>query len=118
MPKYEVIREFYRVVTVEGGVRETIESEHADHMEALRIGFALVAKGQYAKVQRVAAHEPVSLPKPDDFAALFAPTRGETITGEVTIPGPSSFQHDPRLSRYHPVNGWVVPEFIEIEDPA
>jgi hypothetical protein len=38
----------------------------------------------------------------------------ETETGRVDIPGPHSFAHDPALSRYHPNNGWVVPDRIDV----
>lgn len=37
----------------------------------------------------------------------------ETITGIMVIE-PPSWRNNPDLSRYHPNNGWVIPEFLEI----
>ena len=38
--------------------------------------------------------------------------KGQTVTGEFKVNIPTSFADE--LSRYSPVNGWVVPEEIEI----
>jgi len=38
---------------------------------------------------------------------------GQTVTGEKHI-GPEHFSKDVELSRYNPVNGWVIPETTPI----
>lgn len=38
--------------------------------------------------------------------------KGQTVTGEYKVDIPTSFTDE--LSRYSPVNGWVIPEEIEI----
>ena len=38
--------------------------------------------------------------------------KGQTVTGEYKVSIPTSFADE--LSRYSPVNGWVIPEEIEI----
>ncbi len=38
--------------------------------------------------------------------------KGQTVTGEYKVDIPTSFADE--LSRYSPVNGWVIPEEIEI----
>lgn len=38
--------------------------------------------------------------------------KGQTVTGEYVVNIPTNFADE--LSRYNPVNGWVIPEQIEI----
>lgn len=38
-----------------------------------------------------------------------------TITGETVISGMPHFTDAKALGRYHPVNGWVIPESIEVQ---
>jgi hypothetical protein len=38
---------------------------------------------------------------------------GEKVTGVVWV-GPEHFSSDVELSRYNPVNGWEIPEMVEL----
>lgn len=64
------------------------------------------------EVQRVTTHE--SVPIWSEYPELGSIT--ETVTGRVTVPAPGQIAEDVGLSRYHPVNGWSVPETLEIKD--
>lgn len=42
-------------------------------------------------------------------------TLHEIVTGTIFISSPGTLAQSPELSRYHPVNGWVIPDSIEIK---
>lgn len=50
----------------------------------------------------------------DDCLSFLSGNLRYKVTGEACIPGPASMMMNPGLSRYHPVNGWVVPESIDV----
>lgn len=58
-------------------------------------------------VQRVTLHEPIDL-------GVFG-TRSETVTGEVVIQGVTRIARTSTISRWHPNNGWCVPETITVD---
>lgn len=95
------IREYYRV----GGARGECFDDLA---AAVRGAFATAAQGNYASitVERVTVHEP--------YADGVWGQVTETVTGEISIPGPAHYMQRPELSRYHPVNGWAIPETITV----
>ena len=46
------------------------------------------------------------------YETEFDGYKGQTVTGEYKVNIPSNFTGE--FSRYNPVNGWVIPEEIEI----
>lgn len=110
----KVLGEYYTVATdvgsgahLRGKTREgRYETISAAVEAAMRI---TLDRKVSCKVLRITEHEPVKL-------NLFGFDETETVTGEVMIPGPRSYNYDPALSRYHPVNGWVVPDVISFEE--
>ena len=123
MPTVKTTGEYYTVATdtgsgaaLRGETREGRFEHISDAVEsAMRI---TLDRCVGCNVLRVTTHEPI----PDPTIALngmFGPSEMtcETVTGQVSIPGPRSYAFSPALSRYHPVNGWVVPETIEIDEP-
>lgn len=107
--KVKVVREFYRVETA--GMEPASYENLADAARDA-IGKALVTKAKGVGIMRVTEHEPVTFGNEMDL--LFPPVT-ETVTGEVFVPAVSSYIWAPGLSRYHPVNGWAVPETIEVD---
>jgi hypothetical protein len=114
-----VTGEYYTVLTdvgsgaaMRGETREGRYDNIADAIEAaMRI---ILDRGVGCNVQRITTHEPVML----SLDSIFGTETTETVTGEVRVPGPRSYNFDPELSRYHPVNGWEIPETIEFGDNA
>lgn len=104
----KVVGEYYRV----GGPR----GERFDSIgDAVRGAFAMAVRDNYysISVERVTVHEPV-LGREGSFESLCGPI-SETVTGKISIKGPAHYISLPELSRYHPVNGWVLPDTIEID---
>lgn len=103
----KVTGEYYRV--------ETAPSHHAQYdgpfaspVEAIKHAMRLHVEDKFVgDVQRVTTHEPAQ--------SGFGETVIETVTGRIKVPGPRSWDHDPNMSRYNPVNGWVIPKTIEIK---
>ena len=128
MATVKVISESYRVYpTGKRWVNATMESgeyvgakpaDYQDHdgmMDAVKHAFRIAGDmGCDVMVDRVTRHEPLSeeMDRSNIWLAISA-GRTETITGVLYIPMPHFT--DPSLSRYHPNNGWVIPETIEIE---
>ena len=117
MPTARTTGEYYRVVTDLGASRPVVLPERFDDpCDAARAAMRRVLDtGRSCDIERVTTHEPV------ERHILGAPTEGwppeivaETVTGRVTIPGPEGYARRPEMSRYHPVNGWAVPETIEV----
>jgi hypothetical protein len=104
-----VTREYYYV------------GEYADRREFDEMGKAVeylysrIFAGNYhaLSIHRVTEFERTA-EEMNSFEGMFDDYRQVTTT--VTIQGPASLYSMPELSRYHPVNGWVVPETIEIND--
>lgn len=92
--------------------------EYVDHdkmMDAVRHALKIASEiGCDIIVDRVTHHEPITeeMAPNDLFGELVG--RAETVTGELYIPM-SDFRNAPELSRYHPNNGWVLPQTIEIK---
>jgi hypothetical protein len=105
----KVTREYYYVG--EYGDRREFE----EMREAVAYLYARIFAGNY---HHLSIHRVTEFERPagevDSFEALFDSYRQVTTT--VTIQGPASLYGMPELSRYHPVNGWIVPETIEIDD--
>lgn len=101
--RLKVEREYYRI-----GPRGR---EYESPGEAVRAAFIAAAEGNMRSisVERVTVHEPYDGP--------IGPIT-ETVTGEISIPGPALLARASALARYHPVNGWEVPEEIEIDIDA
>jgi hypothetical protein len=116
-----VTGEYYRVSLGDGGVgglpaRRPLPVRYKGPRDALRAGFVEMIDGwKTVYVQRVTEHETVG---EDAEIALWADDgpRSETVTGEILIPTPGAYEWTPELSRYSPVNGWVVPDTINVED--
>jgi hypothetical protein len=104
--KAKVFEEFYRIV--DHGHRTL--KDRLKYDDVYREAFKIVGeKGGTVCVQRVTI---VSTPD-DDFWKVFGDGTGKTeaITGSVSV-GVPHFATDP-LGRYHPVNGWVIPDEID-----
>jgi hypothetical protein len=105
-----VTGEYYRVVSDIGAGRPAIEGPFASPAAAIERAMRITLdERQGCAVERVTVHEPYEALTGAGFAMV-----AETVTGRITVPGPRSWDHDPQLSRYHPVNGWVVPAEIEV----
>jgi hypothetical protein len=39
----------------------------------------------------------------------------ETVAGTLIVAGPAQLAEDPAMSRYDPVNGWLLPDTIVVE---
>jgi hypothetical protein len=108
-----VTGEYYTIATdlgsgayLRGETHEGHYQQIADAVEeAMRI---ILDRRVSCAVRRITTNETVEV-------GVCGQMSTETVTDEVPIPGPRSFGHDPWLSRYHPVNGWVLPTMIEIE---
>jgi hypothetical protein len=106
MPAYKVTREYY--VVGDYGFRR----EFDEMSDALTYLYSIIhaQNFHYLSIHRVTEYD-----APQDHRGLFV---ANNVTTTVTIQGPASLYADPRLSRYHPINGWVVPETIEVEDAS
>lgn len=88
--------------------------DYSEMMDAVKHAFRIAGEiGCDVMVDRVTHHEPIA----PEMAAenIFLATeigRTETKTGELYIQMPRFT--DASISRYHPNNGWVIPETIEI----
>lgn len=81
--------------------------DYDDHRDAMRRAYIIAGTlGCDVMVDRVTFHEPI----PADN--LFRAGDTETVTAEYNHSIPH-FASSP-LSRYSPVNGWQVPEVIEV----
>lgn len=107
--KAKVAREYYRVFGRE------YESPTKAIAEAYRFMADEAGKPGWhrsVQVERVAVLEkPVTAE--GVFANLFEQVT-EVVTGTLTVMAPGSLAESVELSRYHPVNGWVVPDEIEV----
>lgn len=104
-----VTGEHYRVVVDVGAGRPGREGPFERISDAVRRAMEIaLERGVGCAVERVTTHEPVPPPW------WIGEPVTETVTGRVAIAGPRSYDHDPALSRYHPVNGWVVPDTVEV----
>ena len=117
MPSARTTGEYYRLVTDLGASRPGVLPERYDDAAvAARAAMQFVLDtGKSCELQRVTTHEPV------ERHILGSPVDGwppeivaETVTGRLTVPGPEGYARRPEMSRYHPVNGWAVPETIEV----
>jgi hypothetical protein len=106
MAKVRVFGEAYRFE----GVKYTTPQE--------AVGAALKYLAEHpavdcAEVERVTEHEPVNF---DDMRGLLAENqnRTETVTGRQVIYGVQYYSREASLSRYHPNNGWSVPQHLVI----
>mgnify|MGYP000893578922 CR=1 FL=1 len=103
--KAKVKREFYRV-----GKKE-FETPWAAIAFCYAEMFPEAGKAGWRRgmcVERVAEIDPVG---GDDW---WEPTT-EVVTGKLSVPSPNALAQDPEMSRYHPNNGWGVPETINVE---
>lgn len=84
---------------------------------AIKAAYTELIRGNYQslKIQRITKHEPIPRKNNEIMDELWGP-RVETITGEYDLAGPALLRMTPELSRYHPVNGWVIPDEIEVEN--
>ena len=64
---------------------------------------------RFTSIERVTTHEPVPNSLPEWIA-----DRTETVTGSICVESPGQLSERPEMSRYSPVNGWCVPEVIEV----
>jgi hypothetical protein len=114
MTQARVTGEYYTVLTDVGSGRaacgETREGRYEIISDAVEAAMRITLDRKVGcAVQRITVHEPV---QGDGF---FTPERTtETVTGEISIPGPRSYNYAPELSRYHSANGWVVPDVVEV----
>ena len=109
MVQVKVISEHYRVLVNPGAGRPRHEGRFELIGPAVESAMRITLdRGISCAVERVTVHEPVA-----GFLGLGE--IGETVTGHVDIPGPRSYNYNPELSRYHPVNGWVTPATIDVE---
>lgn len=114
----KVIDEYYTVLTdigssaaMRGETREGHFTTIASAVEhAMRV---TLDRAVSCRVLRITVHEPVEVESMFGTKLLT-----EKVTGSVDIPGPRSYNHEPQLSRYHPVNGWVIPEFVAVESDS
>lgn len=112
--KYQIS---YKVKTDDGYKRVTKDVEYKDaYWDAF-----LVAGTHRCSViiQRITTVETPDEAKDFPFAFLDG-MGGDTVdlvTGGVTIEA-GHFATDSALSRYHPVNGWVIPEYVSFDDPV
>lgn len=111
MPTARTTGEYYRVVTDIGASRPDVLPERFhEPTDAVRHAMRLVLNtGKSCDVERVTTHEPVVWHPWGDPEVV-----AETVTGRVAIPAAEHFARRPELSRYHPVNGWAVPDEIEV----
>ena len=105
MEQATVVAEAYR--TCDG-------SEHATPSAAAKHLYRAWADDKLVgpQIYRVTKHEPVVLPGP--LGAVMDP-RTETVTGTLTLLSPADVAMHPNLSRYHPNNGWVVPQSVGVD---
>lgn len=113
----KVTGEYYTVLTEVGSGRaarqETREGSYTLIAEAVEAAMRITLDRKIGcSVQRI------TLIEPQVVKGLFGEdvTINEVMTGEIPIPGPRSYTYVPELSRYHAVNGWVIPETIDIPD--
>lgn len=114
---YPTGRKTVYATMLDGKYVHSHDAEYIDHpkmTDAIKHAFRIAGEiGCDVMVDRVTQHEAVTdeMAPNDLFGTLVG--RTETKTGELYIPLPHFT--DPSLSRYHPNNGWVVPETIEIK---
>lgn len=110
----KVTGEYYTVLTHVGSGaamrQETREGRYNSISEAVEAAMRITLDRKVGcNVQRITEIEPSAA------GGFFGDeTVTEVMTGEITIPGPRSYEYEPTLSRYHPVNGWATPETIEV----
>lgn len=102
-----------------------IVREYASFKEAFLEAHRLIGSGESqgdVDVIRITHHEPYQR-HTGFFLSVFEPNESTpketvtmTVTGVHTIEGMPHFTSVKHLSRQHPVNGWVIPESIEIEE--
>lgn len=107
----KVTGEYYTVETDVGSGAamrgETREGRYHSISDAVKVAMRITLDRQIGcSVVRITEHEPID--------GLFGDVITEKETGRISIPGPRSYNYNPELSRYHPVNGWVVPSEIEV----
>jgi len=120
--KATVTREYYQIAHYTNNSQTeplTGEMEYSDELyyEAFRL---CAERRESIVIQRVTEFRITKSDVPDVFCSfLFALTdRGDSYTGsEITgrrVISPEHFALDVDLSRYHPVNGWAIPETMEV----
>ena len=107
MKTVKVTREYYAVGSY--GDRR----EFAEMGEAVQYCYKRLIDGNYHSLTIERITEYAQPEGEETFLSVFLKPQ---VVSSVTIQGPASLYADPRLSRYHPVNGWVVPETIDVED--
>ena len=111
-----VTSEYYTVATDVGSSAcargETREGRYDSIPGAVEAAMRITLDRQVGcDVLRVTEHEAVTV---EDMFGQPVVTSG-TVTGKISIPGPRSYDYLPELSRYHPVNGWALPEVVEVK---
>lgn len=111
----KVTGEYYTVATDTGSGAylrgETNEGRYESISAAVEAAMRITLDRKTScSVRRITEHAPVNVGVLMDLVVT------ETVTGEVHIPGPRSYDYAPALSRYHPVNGWVVPDMIDVDE--
>lgn len=120
--RIHVTAEYYRVSRMGAATRWEPVDDTRYHTISVAVAQAmrLILDGAGSlSVERVTEHEPCPV-ECDAWLELLPPESRfftETVTGRVNIPGPHAYDMDPRLSRYHAVNGWVIPETIDPDEP-
>ena len=118
MPTAKVIGEYYTVLLTDSIYARTPDrrGRYDTISDAVRAAMRITLdEGKGTRVLRVTEIEPTKVI--GIFGDIFeddCEIVTEKVTGEVDIPSPLSYNYDPRLSRYHPNNGWAIPETIEI----
>ena len=112
--KAKVLSEKYRVSY---RIEDKYMVEDVEYKDAYWRAFQIAGTHRCeVSISRVAVVETPKEYKEHGFSSFLDPVgdTSEVVTGHVTI-GAEHFARDSKLSRYHPVNGWVVPESVEIE---
>lgn len=111
--KVRVTGEYYTVLTNVGSSAarrgETREGRYDKISDAVESAMRITLDRKVGcKVQRITTHA--------GHDTIIGIPLTESVTGEIDIPGPRSFEYDARLSRYHPVKGWDVPDEIDPDE--
>jgi len=106
MTQVKVINESYRA-TIDNSDHETAHAAIAHTYNIMVNQTGKPGWTRWASIQRITHHEPID--------NGFFGTQAENVTGEIMIESPGQLAERSELSRYHPNNGWVIPETIEID---
>jgi hypothetical protein len=113
MTTCKVTGEYYRAI--DNGYRVIAKGDNPREVVAAALGWLGANSGAHGvTVERVTTHEPAPIEEP--FAELLGDLLGgqnETVTGKIVIHGAARLAAGSEMSRYDPVNGWVLPDTVE-----